>query len=65
MFPVFLVDSRDHDRFPEAKAELDALVRRLFVLTTHANFVQLAMEELSKTPFLILGNKIDRMSSRK
>jgi hypothetical protein len=23
---VFLVDSKDHDRFPEAKAELDALV---------------------------------------
>jgi len=41
---VFLVDTTDHKRFPEAREELNKL------LTT---------DELSKVPFVILGNKID------
>jgi GTP-binding protein SAR1 len=42
---VFLVDTADGSRFNEARRELTAL---------------LAEEDLQKTPFLILGNKIDK-----
>jgi len=41
---VFLVDTTDHRRFPEAKEELSQL---------------LSDEQLQGVPFLVLGNKID------
>jgi len=41
---VYLVDSIDRGRFPEAKKELDSL---------------LSSDELHGVPFLVLGNKID------
>lgn len=42
---VFIVDSADRERFPEAKRELNELLRQ---------------DALANTPFLVLGNKIDR-----
>lgn len=41
---IFLVDSTDHERFPEAREELGRL---------------LTDDSLSKVPFVILGNKTD------
>ena len=45
---IYIVDSMDRERFPEAKKELDQL---------------LTDEMLQNVPFLILGNKIDITSA--
>lgn len=45
---IFLVDTADRERIPEARAELEAL---------------LSMDELSGVPFCVLGNKVDDMSA--
>ncbi|KAI0545446.1 GTP-binding protein-like protein [Xylaria curta] len=43
---LFLIDAADYKRFPEAKAELDAL---------------LAIKEIQATPIVVMGNKIDQL----
>lgn len=45
---MFLVDAKDSERFPEARAELHAL---------------LSMEELEHVPVVVMGNKIDDPSA--
>ncbi len=45
---VFLIDSHDHRRFAESKAELDSL---------------LADELIENCPVIILGNKIDKFGA--
>lgn len=61
---VFLVDCADYSRFAEAKAELDVkysfcyLQKRMCYTDKYIQAL-LAIEQLSKVPFLILGNKID------
>ena len=42
------MDAADRDRMPEAKAELDMLME---------------MTELGQTPFVVLGNKVDKKGS--
>ena len=57
---VFLVDSADHERFAESKAELDAL-RKPFPTCERreADPLIVSIESLAMVPFLVLGNKID------
>ena len=57
---VFLVDTSDRARLPEAKAELDVRIFHCFLLALLLILqALLSMEDLSTVPFLILGNKID------
>lgn len=61
---VFLVDAQDGERFTESKAELDALLgieacRLPSSSTNNTRQLICFSQDLSKVPFLILGNKID------
>ena len=47
---IFMVDAADHNRFQEAKTELESL---------------LMMPELKNLPIVVFGNKVDKKESLK
>ena len=47
---IFMIDSAEHGRMEEAKAELDKLLQ---------------MPELSNVPFVVFGNKVDKKDALK